>query len=186
MRDRLLDLPVAEIVSRIRAGDQPLYETLFSAYWGPLYRVAFAMMHDSADAEELVVHVLSSVWERRATWDVRGSLESYLATAIRNQARMVWRSEARRQRLTQQYVAPGESPAMGQPLSPDAEVEVDRMLAAETAIEALPERYRLAVRYRWYEHRSYEDIAALMAISPGAVRILVSRALTLVRTALND
>ena len=48
--------------------------------------------------------------------------------------------------------------------------------AVHEAIDALPEEYRQAVRLRFLEGKSLEEIAELMGRSPRAVQGLVDRA----------
>jgi len=187
MRDPLLDLPVAEIVERIRANDQQLFEALFTAYWSPLYRVAFAMLHDQSIAEEIVTSVLVSVWERRATWDVHDRIDRWLGNAVRNQVRLRWRNKERHQRLLDTYVPPGESPALGSLSEGTGDLaDENRLLELDVAIQSLPQRHQAIVRYRWYEQRSYAEIATLMGISQGTARNLVSQALAILRASLRE
>jgi RNA polymerase sigma factor (sigma-70 family) len=75
---------------------------------------------------------------------------------------------------------------MGNVSMPDAHenVDLDRLLALDIAVQALPERYQTIVRCRWYEQRGYAEIAQFLGISTGTARNLASQALTLLRETL--
>ncbi len=191
MQDRLLGVSTTEIVTGIRAGDQYLFSALFTAYWGPMCRVAFAMLQNRADAEDVVARILASLWQRRTSFHVDGTIHGYLAQAVRNQVRKLWRDVGVRGRLLERYVEPGESPAMGNTnldefSSSKDEMNAELLMAADVAIESLHERYRVALRYRWYEQLEYDEIARIMKVSPGAARILVSRGIKQLKQILLD
>jgi RNA polymerase sigma-70 factor, ECF subfamily len=57
--------------------------------------------------------------------------------------------------------------------------------AVDKAIQALPEKQRLAVILRRYEEKSYEEIAEVLDLSVPAVKSVLFRARTELRAALN-
>lgn len=69
-------------------------------------------------------------------------------------------------------VLPGDGP------TPSGRVIQDeRSQALQQALERLPEDYRLVIRYRYEEERSFDEIARLLGRSPNAARKLWARAI---------
>lgn len=173
----------AEWVAAVRAGDPAAFETLFHTYHAPL--CAFAYRHLGARdlAEEIVQEVFLFVWERRATWEVRTSVRSYLFTAVRNAAmsylrheRVVRRREPEVRELHQAHRASPETEAI------DAEIAV----AVRKAVSQLPARCRLVFTLNREQGLTYAEIADVLGISPRTVEVQIGRALKSLRRCLAE
>lgn len=73
-------------IGRIREGDHAAFETLFHAYAEQLCVFAEQYVGAPEMAERLVQEVFLSVWRRRRSITLQGSIKSYLYTAARHQA----------------------------------------------------------------------------------------------------
>jgi RNA polymerase sigma factor (sigma-70 family) len=165
----------ADLVARIKAGDDRAFDELFRAYWGPLCTFVAFIMKDDDDARELVADLFAGLWERRAQWNVVGSLESYLFVAARNRTRSIRRDVKRRTDLISRQVS-GSKTEMA------AEAHAaDLRLTLEHDIDALPERYQTALYLRWRRDLEYEDIARVLETTPDAAKKVVQRAMALLR-----
>jgi len=165
--------PDADLVVRIRGGDERAFAALFHAHAGSLCRVAYHYLESTALAEEVAQDVLLHVWEGRATLAVRGSLRAYLHAAARNRALDVMKA-ARSAARTQAAGCRADDQSavgMGEPArSPFEDVERQELaVALSKAIGRLPERCRLVCRLRWESHLSYAEIAEVLHISVKAV-----------------
>jgi RNA polymerase sigma-70 factor, ECF subfamily len=180
----------ADLVARVRGGDERAFEALFRAHAGPLCRLAFHYLSSVAMAEEVVQDVLLRVWEGRATLPVSENLPGYLRVAVRNRAldtMKAARSAARVHKASQaaDYRVPV---GMGQPArSPFEDAEHHELAAAlRQAIERLPARCRLVFVLRWESHLSYTEIAEHLDISVKAVERHRQRALKRLAKALRQ
>src|SRR5207245_87574 len=77
--------------------------------------------------------------------------------------------------------APKGEPAGDTPTPSNEAMEQEQAQAIRQALERLPEDYRLVIRYRYEEERSFEDIGRLMSLSPNAARKLWLRAIKRLR-----
>ena len=181
-------LDEAELVLRIRAGDEAACETLYRAYRAPLWRFAYGFVRSREIAEELVQEVFLALWRNRADAGVDGGVRAWLYAAIRNQAlnhlrheRLVTRLGDRTgERATTEAETSGVAStiAMGAP-APDAHSTVEATElddAVMRAIAALPERRRLAMTLRWKHDLPPAEIARVLDTTPEAVRVLLTRA----------
>jgi RNA polymerase sigma-70 factor, ECF subfamily len=175
----------AELVARLRAGDESACEALFLAHFEALWRFAHGYVRSRAVAEEVVQEVFLQLWRDRAQAELRGSARAWLFAAVRNHALNHVRHERVVARLADRVAAsaavPDESPvAMGAPLG-DVEGELearDLDAVVERAIAALPERRRVAMSLRWNQGLSAPEIARVIGTTPEAVRVLLTRART--------
>ena len=174
----------AELVARLRAGDESACEALFLAHFEGLWRFAHGYVRSRAVAEEVVQEVFLQLWRDREKAELRGSARAWLFAAVRNHALNHVRHERVVARLADRIAANAaevaEEPpvAMGAPLGDvQGELEARELDAVvDRAIAALPERRRVAMSLRWNQGLSAPEIARVIGTTPEAVRVLLTRA----------
>jgi RNA polymerase sigma-70 factor (ECF subfamily) len=89
------DLPDAEKIPRIAAGDKDAFEALMRRYNQKLYRTARAILRDDAEAEDAVQEAYLTAY--RSIKDFRGEsqLSTWLVRVTANQALMRLRKRNR-------------------------------------------------------------------------------------------
>lgn len=178
----------AELVARIRAGDQGTFEALHAELHDALWRFAYTQVRSSEVAEEIVQDVFLALWRKRTEWEVTSTVDGWLYGAVRHHVLRHLRQERTVVRLTDRAALaaapdathPGAAApvAMGSP-GPDAHtaLEAEEIDAAVTrALAALPERRRIAMTLRWKHGLAGPEIARVMGTTPEAVRVLLTRA----------
>lgn len=178
------DADAAALVARIRAGDQAAFEVVFQAYTRQLCAFAYRYVGSHETAAELVQDVFLWIWRQRMSWEVRGTLRSYLYRAVRNRALDVVRHQAIERRWAETAEAEhrhGASLGRGA-ASPDRVLE-EKMLdsALNVALADVPERRRQIFLLRWKHGLSYAEIGAQLAISQKTVENQVARVLRFLR-----
>jgi RNA polymerase sigma-70 factor, ECF subfamily len=170
-------------IAAIRDSDDDAYAALFRAYAGPLSSYAYTFVRSRAVAQEVVQEALWTVWERRATLDIRDSVRSYLYSVTRNES-IDW---LRRERLHSRWQeqAAGEQ-RMENDVCPASPVEEETVAgelraAIEAAIATLPKRAREILMLRWRHQMTYAEIAAALGIAHKTVEVHISRALRTLR-----
>jgi RNA polymerase sigma-70 factor (ECF subfamily) len=172
-------------VAGIRAGDSAAFEQLFRAYNRQLYHFALKLSAQPDEAEEAVQGVFVTLWERRASWSVQGSIRVYLFTAVRNRIFQQLRRSRTRERLRGDVLAFRSRFLAEDARMPDARVqERDFAAALNQAIAALPLRTREAFLLSREHGLTYEETAATMGISAKTVMTHIGRALTALRKAM--
>ena len=172
----------ADVVARLRGGDVRALEELFRLHYAPLCRFADRYLRDRAGAEDLVQDLFAALWANRTRLDLRGSVRTYLFTAVRNRAlnvrkhQLVERDWNRDESVSDIRVL-HRAPRRPDELLDEREQQ-DRLRAA---IALLPERCRLVMQLRWQEQMSYAEIAAVMGVSIKGVEIQLARGLATLR-----
>jgi RNA polymerase sigma-70 factor (ECF subfamily) len=180
----------ANLIARVRGGDEAAFESLYLAHHDELWRFAYTYVRSRDVAEELVQDVFLAIWGTRATWEVHTRVRAWMYGSVRHLAlnhlrheRVVTRSNCAGRHPgseteqsvggAQLYEATMSTPPMDQQLALEAK-EIDD--AVVHAIAELPERRRIAMTLRWKHDMSSLEIARVLGTTPEAVRTLLTRA----------
>jgi RNA polymerase sigma-70 factor (ECF subfamily) len=152
--------------------------------------VALYVVRDADEARDIVAKVFAALWERRARLTVATTFEAYLFGAVRNEARHARRDVARRSDLLSTRVRPGRDDAslQGRRLAEGgaAADATDLELTFDHAVRLLPDRYQLAIYLRWHRGMEYAEVGDVLGLSGDAARMLVTRALGMLRRHLRE
>ncbi len=162
-------------------GAQDAFAELVRRHLGLVYHAAHRQCGgDPHRAEEVAQLVFTDLARKADALSRRPLLVAWLHTATRYAATQIRRSEQRR--LAREHEAFAMSGAEFAP-EPDPEWERLRPLI-DDALQSLGERDRAAVLLRFFENRSYAELAASFDVSEDAARVRVNRALEKLRAAL--
>jgi RNA polymerase sigma-70 factor (ECF subfamily) len=179
-----------ELMLQVKAGETESFALLLERYRRPMVAYLARMVNNPAVAEELAQDVFLRVYRSRETYEPAAKFTTWLYRIATNRA-LNWQRDHRH--------AQGEysidRPVADQPRRlevPDprlsAEQESIREAVAEevrAAVRDLPERQRLAVLMHKYEELDYNEIAAVLGCSTGAVKSMLFRAYETLRTRLS-
>jgi RNA polymerase sigma-70 factor (family 1) len=178
--------PDAEVIARVRGGDERAFEELFRRYYRELCLYAARIDPSDGSAEEIVQDVFFKVWQRRDRLIEVKTLASYLYAAVHNGAlnrieRDGYMSRWRRAKHVEALTAPAYAPS-----ADDDARSAEVSQAIEDALATLPPRCREAFLLQRREHLSVAEIARVMGIAPKTVEVQIGNALRLMRQALAD
>jgi RNA polymerase sigma-70 factor, ECF subfamily len=197
------------LAAGLRAGDEAAFAALVDRHGPAMVRVALAYVPSRAVAEEVVQETWIAVLRGIDAFEGRSSLKTWIFRILTNVA---MRGGARERRsvpfaalaATEATDAPVVDPDRflpdDAPLFPGHWVVMptrwptpeEGLLAGETraviaaAIEALPKAQRTVIALRDVEGWSAEEVCAALEISDGNQRILLHRARSRVRTAIEE
>jgi RNA polymerase sigma-70 factor (ECF subfamily) len=177
----------ADLLIRLRAGDERALESLVRAHYNELCVFATRMTRERSIAEELVQEIFLRVWRQRERLALTGSIAAYLYACVRNEALNELGRERRRVRWRELAMLGVEAPFGGS--SPEADERArgaELQDAIERAIASLPPRCREAFLLRRQREMSYLEIADVMHTSPKTVEVQIGKALRLLRKRLSD
>ena len=163
------------LVDLLRAGSEPAFEAIVSRYRGPLLRYCSALLGRER-AEDAVQQTFVRAHHAIHRDDRPIVLKPWLYRIAHNTAHNALRDYARRDEPLGDQAAAAERP----------ELVVERreqLRSVLTSVQNLPPRQRDALVLRELEGRSYEEISAALGVGGGAVRQLLNRARTTLRTA---
>ena len=167
-------------ISRIRAGDTAAFQELFLRYGAVLCSFLNKYVHSRETAEDLVHDLFLALWQDRATWTPRGTIESYLFLAAKNRAYNYLRHERVEQRWQQRSAREIEAGVEASPADEQLEA-AERQAIVVQAIAELPERARAVATLRWVDGLTYPEIAQRLGMTVKGVEKGIARAFTLIQ-----
>ena len=155
----------------------PDMETLYTQYSSKVTGYIYTRIRNRADAEDLCADVFEKVQRKLAEFDpARASVSTWIFTITRNTVIDYYRRSKPTEELDEN-------------LSDNLEID-ESLLNTETlselagALRALPEELRDLIVLRYYDGKPLTEIAEMMGLSYGAVKLRHQSALAKLRKAL--
>jgi len=161
----------ADLLTAVRDGDTTAYGALYERHAEAALRLAYALVRDPTDAQDLVAETFAKVLAtlRRGRGPQR-AFRAYLLTALRH-ASASRAARERRLELTDDLTRY----ETGEPFHDPTLAELDRSYAAR-AFGKLPERWRRVLWHTEVEGGTPAQVAPLLGLTPGGVAVLAYRA----------
>src|SRR6476660_9626308 len=179
------DVRLMRLVSR---GDTSAFEKLIERHQALVAGTVARMLSSSSDVEDIAQQVFIRVWKGARRYVPRAKFTTWLLKITRNLVFNEMRRTKRRHHVPLQSEVGVEDPPLKDEttLAPDASLlESELQQAIEEAIQRLPETQRMALVLRRYQQLSYEQIAEVLELSVPAVKSVLFRARTELRSRLN-
>jgi RNA polymerase sigma-70 factor, ECF subfamily len=164
-----------ELLERFAAGDLDAFESLFRQYQGEVYRWVMRIVHEAAVAEELTVEAFWRAHKAHVGFDPQNNFRAWLRRIATNLALDHLRKRRPCVELPEDLAAEQ---------NPDSAVQQQTRAALRKAFAELPPRLRVVAQLGLIEDESYAEIADALAISPGAAKLRMFRAVRLLRKTL--
>jgi RNA polymerase sigma-70 factor (ECF subfamily) len=159
------------------AGDAEAFESLIRTYSRRVYIIAYAIVQDVAEAEDLVQDSFLKAHQMGPRLRDPEKFPAWLLTVTRNAARD--RLRRRRPQAPAENLDALPDPNAATPGSALEEMEAQAHLRG--ALAQLPEEHRTALTLRYLEGFDYRAIESEMGLSNGALRGILGRALGTLR-----
>jgi RNA polymerase sigma-70 factor, ECF subfamily len=175
---RMSDADDMGLLARIQSGDESAMPALFDRYGTLVYSVAFRVLKDASEAEDVMQEIFVQVWKNpRAFVSGKGSLAGWLAVVARNRSIDV----IRRRRPAE----PVELFALPAATNLAREAERNSLLGKIRGVmSGLPEEQRRPLELAFFEGLSHSEIAEKTGDPLGTVKTRIRMALTTIRKAL--
>lgn len=193
------------LLARLRGGDAQAFATLVDRHHGPMVRLAQVFVRDRAAAEDAVQETWIGVIAGLPRFEPRARLKTWIYGILVNQARSRARRDGRDVPFSALVEADGDVAAAvdaarfkagGHWASPPADWVQDTpesLLATRgaaevigAAIDALPPAQRAVLTLRDLEGATSEEVCNILEVSEINQRVLLHRARTRVRAALEQ
>jgi RNA polymerase sigma-70 factor, ECF subfamily len=183
----------AQIMLRVKAGDQSAFDYLVQKYRRPLVSFMYRMARNTAAAEDLAQEVFLRVYRSRESYEASAKFTTWLYRIATNLAVNHARdTRHERPEVTVSLDEPDEETGITVDLADssmtaeEALVRRERLAAIRRKVEALPERQRLAVIMHKYQQMDYKQIAEVLKLSESATKSLLFRAYEALREQLKE
>ncbi len=180
----------AEVMLRVKAGDDSAFDHLVEKFRRPLVGFLYRMARSHAVAEELAQEVFLRVYRSRKTYNASAKFTTWMYRIATNLA-VNYARDTRNRRSEVSLDEPAEGGMAFE--VPDGELTAEqsllrreRMRAIRSRVDALPERQRLAVVMHKYQGLDYRQIARVLKLSESATKSLLFRAYETLRESLKE
>jgi RNA polymerase sigma-70 factor (ECF subfamily) len=172
------------LVARCREGDLGAFEELYRAHAGRLYSLAFRMLGNAADAEDMLQEIFLSAHRKLETFRGDSALGTWLYRLAMNQILDYVRSRAARTGQLTDGLDDASllADAVGHRLADRA---IDR-IDLERALGELPEGCRAAFVLHDVEGLEHKEIAQVLGIAEGTSKSQVHKARLRLRNLLSS
>lgn len=173
-----------ELVERAQQGEYAAFEEIVRRYQDKAYRLAFSLMKDESDAQDVVQEAFLNMYRKLDTFEGRSKFGSWMYRVVTNAALMRLRAQKRRGEVSLEeddsefreddyYVA----------TVPEWRVRADE--AAENrelrdkiieAVDELPPKYQTVFLLKEVEGLSLKEIAEVLDMSVGGIKSRLHRA----------
>lgn len=180
------------LVERAVEGDYEAFEAIVERYQDRAYRLAWSLVKDEAEAQDVVQEAFLNVYRKLDTFEGEAKFGSWIYRVVVNAALMRLRKTRRRAEVAMDQAGSSvaeEDSAFSQ--RPGWRVHADK--AAENvelreqilaAIDELDPKYQAVFLLREIEDLSLAEIAEVLELSEGAVKTRLHRARLHLRAAL--
>lgn len=156
----------AALWKRVRQGDERAFDEVVQRHSGEMFRVAYSLVGNAADAEDVVQEALAGAVKGAAGFRGEASIRTWLMQILVRQAYRLRRGRKMVIPLTDAQEVPVKGPAEA----------VESRLDVMAALEKLSPEHREVVVLREIEGLSYEEMAAALKVPRGTVESRLHRA----------
>ncbi len=183
----------AEVMLRVRAGDDSAFEYLVQKYRRAMVSFMYRMARNPSVAEDLAQEVFLRVYRSRESYEPSAKFTTWLYRIATNLASNYARdTRHERPENTVSIDEPDEDTGLTVDV-PDTSLSAEenimrreRMAAIRQRVQALPERQRMAVIMHKYQQMDYRQISEVLKLSESATKSLLFRAYETLRVQLKD
>jgi RNA polymerase sigma-70 factor (ECF subfamily) len=193
MANSLEALSDADVMLRVKTGDESAFAYLVQKYRRPMVGFLYRMCHNPAAAEELAQEVFLRVYRSRESYEATAKFSTWIYRIATNLA-VNFARDTRHERpeMTMRLDEPdpetGTTPDLAdESLTVEEQIlKRERLAAIRSKVNALPERQRMAVIMHKYQQMEYREIADVLKLSESATKSLLFRAYETLREQLKE
>jgi RNA polymerase sigma-70 factor (ECF subfamily) len=182
------DAEDVRLMQLVSGGDISAFEELIERHQSLVAGTVARMLGSNSDVEDIAQQVFIRVWKSARRYVPRAKFTTWLLKITRNLVFNELRRSKRHALVPLQTDPGGEEFPLKDEKNPPPDaslLETELQQAIEDAIMQLPESQRMALILRRYEQFSYEEIAEVLDLSVPAVKSVLFRARTELRSRLS-
>jgi RNA polymerase sigma-70 factor, ECF subfamily len=174
--------PDAELMLRVKRGDESAFEELVDKYKQPVLNLVYRTLRDATEAEDLAQNVFVQVFKSADRYRVEAKFSTWLFTIARNLCLNELRRRSRHPAESLDAAVETREELPGRQFEDKASVTApDQLLhdelsrKVEECLASLPENQRTAILLFKEQEMSYEEISRILDCSLSATKSLIHR-----------
>ncbi|MFA6322583.1 MAG: RNA polymerase sigma factor [Candidatus Buchananbacteria bacterium] len=174
------------LLLRLKKKDPEAFAKLYDLYVTPIYRFIYFKVSSQQDAEDLTSEVFMKVWQYvTETEDVIENFRALIYKVARNSVIDFYRARAKSDMPQSDEILSNIVDDHQQSLLRQIEIEID-VNKIESVLKKVKDEYRDVIILKYIDGLSTKEIAKILDKSNGSVRVLLHRALGVIREIINQ
>lgn len=166
-----------QLLEQIADGDVKSLGILYVLFSSKIRNFAYTLLQNPTEAEDITQDVFLKIWNTRDNLRSVSSLKSYMFTMTHNAVLNLVKHKNVRTRYRK-----ASADTMSDKYDPAMEMDTEDILkSVENALEGMSDLRKTIFRMSRQEHKTYQEIADLLMISPKTVQYHISCALSELR-----
>lgn len=160
---------LARVQALFNPSDYLAVEDFVRTHHEAVYRLAFSVLDDPAEADDAAQEALVAALRALPTYRGEAAFSTWLYTITLNVCRGRLRKRKRAERLFETLRAIFHLRAEAQPAPEEAAIHNETLARVRQAVNALDEKHRLPVILRYYHDLPTAEIAHILGLNEGTV-----------------
>lgn len=166
-----------QLLNQIADGDVKALGILYVLYAARIRNFAYSLLQNSSEAEDIAQDLFLKIWNSRENLRNVDSLKSYLFSMTHHSVLNLIKHKNVREKYKET-----SSSIMSEQYEPDSRLDTSELLKSiDYALEGMSVLRKTIFRMNRYEHKTYQEIAEALMISPKTVQYHISCALAELR-----
>src|SRR5512146_3418528 len=171
-----------EVVARVLGGETALFEIIMRRYNQRLYRVAHSILRNDAEAEDVMQDAYVRAYQHLSQFEGRAKFSTWLTRIAVHEALARVQRRNRVQELDAEPYGGTMNPLPANTPDPEQQVSERELVGLlQSAVLALPAKYRSVLMLRDIEEMSTADTAEALELTEENVKVRLHRARALLR-----
>jgi RNA polymerase sigma-70 factor (ECF subfamily) len=180
-----------ELIVLAQKGDEKAYRTLLTKYERAVFNICLKMVRNREEARDLSQEAFMKVFSMLDRYNPAYAFSNWLFKITSNLCIDSMRKrrvdtlpmdepiQSSKGEFERQYASPGDTPDK-------TLAKKERMTLLATAIDSLPDHYRIMIVLRHQQDLSYEEIAETLDVPLGTVKARIHRAREMLKSRLEN
>lgn len=174
---------LVRVMHAVAAQDAAALRALYRRTSAKMYGIVLGLVHDEADAQDVLQDVYVTVWRKASLYDpAKASVITWLATLSRNKAI----DRLRRRSAPIEDIEAAEEIADETPSSLAVLEQAEDAVRLRDCLEQLEERARRMIRSAFFDGYSYAELAEASGVPLGTMKSWIRRGLLRLRGCLEQ
>lgn len=169
----LEDSDIRQLVRLAQNGDREAFSKIYDHFFPSVYRYA-AFRLPAEVAEDLVAEIFVTAWEKLHTYKVQKNIpfSAWIFRIARHKVIDAYRSYQRWEEVPEEVMDPDDLNLADTKLKREETLKI-----VQRTMDKLPRRYRDVLHLSFFADLPHHEVARVLRLTEGAVRILKFRAL---------
>jgi RNA polymerase sigma-70 factor (ECF subfamily) len=165
-------------IEQAKAGQQAAYKYLLDTFWGEVYAFQLKRTRNEYDAEEITIQTFSKAFDKLSTFDENYKFKTWLITISKNiHIDLVRKKNSSIQAKTaDESVEKVQEIADETPSIEDILINEQHLAQLLTDIKQLKPHYQEVINLRYFQEKSYKEIAANLEEPMNNIKVKLLRA----------